>query len=85
VGKHFFFIFGMDRRGHKGTESHLFQAQKLFKCQEFMIYNELYSNTHLCPHTSQASATTHTVTGKSLPSGTTKGFNILWLVADKYS
>jgi methylphosphotriester-DNA--protein-cysteine methyltransferase len=70
MGMHFFIIiFGMDRRESEGMGCHLFQAQKLFKRQEFMIYNELYRNVHLRPNTSQASNVSLPVPEKPLSSG----------------
>jgi hypothetical protein len=83
MGMHFFIIiFGMDRREREGMECHLFQAQKLFKCQEFMIYNELYRNIHLRPNTSQASNISLPVSEKPLSSDARKNsiFFGLWLM-----
>jgi hypothetical protein len=70
----------MERREREGIECHLFQAQKLFKCQEFMIYNELYTNAHLRPNTSQASNTSLPVSEEPLSSDARGKFNILWVV-----
>jgi hypothetical protein len=70
----------MDRRESEGRECHLFQAQKLFKCQEFVIYNELYANAHLRPNTSQARNISLPVSEKPLSSDAREKFSILWVV-----